>query len=386
MGAPEGGDADDKLPLVARRGQHYHAISIVKEYHTVDLLPDRTTDAFATWLVGHPGVEVVSRDRSGEYAEAVRQGAPRAVQVADRFHLLRNLRDVALRVFKRHAQRIGQLVAPGTSQATLTRLRLDRETSRERTREEMHERFIAIHRLAAQGMNRSAIARHLGVHRHTVQKYLASDRPLDRRHCSRKTSMLTPYEAYILAQWRAGRHNAMQLWREIVARGYAGSYRNVSRLTGDLRKQERGGGLTPPAPVGLTPAQAAGILLIRPENRTAAEQETLAQLPALHPEITAVVTGWESFACLLRDRHDPHPEYRLERWLAEAGGAKVPELKSFATKLRQDLAAVTGALTSPHSQGQTEGRVNQLKRVKRSMYGRAKFALLRQRVLYTSTF
>ncbi len=369
-----------------RRGCTYGSILVDLERHCpVDLLPDRTTDAFASWLTGHPGVAVVSRDRSGEYAEAVRQAAPHAVQVADRFHLLRNLRDVALRVFKRHAREIGHLIAPGASQAALTRLRLDRQASRERTRTEMHARFEAIHRLAAQGMNRSAIARHLGLHRHTVQKYLASEQPLERRPFTRKASMLAPYERYLLTQWQAGRCNAMQLWLEIVAQGYAGSYRNVSRLTGYLRRCERGDGPAPPIPPGLTPAQAAGILLARPDHRSTAEQMALAQLRDLHPELAAVVEMWESFACLLRDRDDPHAANRLEEWLTEAARSGVPELRAFGTKLRQDLAAVTAALTSPYSQGQTEGRITQLKLIKRSMYGRAKFDLLRQRVLYASS-
>jgi len=153
----------------------------------------------------------------------------------------------------------------------------------------------------------------------------------------------------------------MQLWREIVAQGYAGSYRNVSRLTGYLRRHEATEDATFPLPDGLTPAQAAGILLTRPGKRIAA---------------------WESFASLLRDRDNPYPAERLERWLVEAAGAHVPELKAFAAKLRQDLAAVIAALTSPCSQGQTEGRITHLKLIKRSMYGRAKFDLLRQRALY----
>lgn len=308
----------------------------MERHYTVDLLPDRTTDGFANWLAEHPGVAVVSRDRSGEYAEAVRQAALDATQVADRFHLLRNLRDVALRVFKRHAREIKYVVAPSASQATSTRLRLDRQASRERTRTEMHARFEAIHRLAAQGMNRSAIARHLGLHRHTVQKYLASEQPLERRPFTRQASMLAPYERYILTQWQTGRRNATQLWREIVAQGYAGSYRNVSRLTGYLRKCERGDAPAPPIPPGLTPAQAAGILLARPEHRSTAEQMALTQVRGLHPELAAIAEAWEPVRRLLRDRDDPHATNRLEEWLAEAAQSGVAELKVFGTKLRQD--------------------------------------------------
>ncbi|MCA1670528.1 MAG: ISL3 family transposase [Thermomicrobia bacterium] len=384
------GFADRSTPRVLsvddfafRRGRIYGSILVDLERHrTVDLFPDRSADTFATWLVEHPGIEVISRDRSGEYADGARRGAPDAIQVADRFHLLRNLRDVTLRVFKRHTKCLARVAAPGASQQTLTRLRLDRASSKEQTRGQMRARFTAIHRLASIGMNRSAIARELGVHRHTVQKYLASSDPPERRHYTRTTSMLTPYEGYILTQWRGGCRNAMQLWREIVARGYAGSYRNVSRLTGYLRAQERTGCVAQPAPGGLTPTQAAGIMVIRPESRTDEEQATLAQLPTLHPEVAAVISRWESFAAMFRDRSGEHPGCQLEQWMTEAAGTNVPELTAFVTKLRQDASAVVAALTLPYSQGQTEGRVNRLKLIKRSMYGRAKFDLLRQRVLY----
>lgn len=150
----------------------------MERHCAVDLLPDRSTETFATWLAAHPSIEVVSRDRGGEYAEGARQGAPHAIHTAhrapaDRFHLLHNLRDVACRVFKRHAQRLAQVAAPGAAQQTLTRLRFDWKASNAPTRGEMHARFTTIYHLATIGMSRSAIARELGIHRHTVQKYLA---------------------------------------------------------------------------------------------------------------------------------------------------------------------------------------------------------------------
>ena len=211
---------------------------------------------------------------------------------------LRNYRDVALRVFKRHGREIDYLVAPGASRETLTRLRLDRQASRERTRTEMHERFGAIHQLASQGMNRSAIARYLGLHRHTVQKYLASEQPLERWHFCREVGRLTPYERYLLAHWRAGHRNAMQLWCEIVAQG-SGSYRNVSRLTGYLRKCERDDAPAPMMPTAIISTQSAGILLARPEHRPTAEQmgrsgRCAASLPS---SLRSSMRGSRSRAC-----------------------------------------------------------------------------------------
>jgi transposase len=331
-------------------------------------------------------VELSSRDRSSEYAAAARQAAPQACQVADRFHLLRNLREVALRVFRRHAKLVERVAAPGTAggaASSLTRLRLDREASREKTRTEMAARFRAIQQLAHDGMSPAAIARTLGLNWQTVHKYAAYARPPERRHTSRQPSVLTPYQGSLLGRWASGCRNARQLWRELVAEGYPGSYRHVARLTGYLRHQERMGAGLPTPPAGMTPAQATGLVVARPEKRTAGENKTLEHLGKLHPEIQTVLTLFASFAALVRERSPSGPaaKVKVDEWLVHARASQVPEIAAFALKLGQDLEAVLASLTLSYRQGQTEGQVNRLKLLKRSMYGRAKPDLLRQRML-----
>jgi transposase len=90
---------------------------------------------------------------------------------------------------------------------------------------------------------------------------------------------------------------------------------------------------------------------------------------------------------MIRDKEETSEERvrgRLEEWIGEAKASGVAELKAFAVKLFQDMEAVVAAMVMPYSQGQTEGRINKLKLVKRSMYGRGKFDLLRQRVLFAA--
>jgi hypothetical protein len=85
-----------------KKGQTYGTILVDLEQHRiVDLLADRSADTLATWLQAHPGVEIISRDRGGSYAEGARRGAPDAVQVADRWHLLANLREALERLLTR---------------------------------------------------------------------------------------------------------------------------------------------------------------------------------------------------------------------------------------------------------------------------------------------
>jgi transposase len=402
-----------------RRGQSYGSILVdLARHRVVDLLPDRQAATFAAWLGARPPPLVLSRDRGGEYARGARQGAPEAVQVADRFHLLRNVGEAAERVLRRHAAALRQVPAPpppdprappGTGAPRpappeagwpalwreLRREERDRRAARARTKQDRDARFAAIHGAAARGLNTSAIARAVGVHRHTVQQYLALPAAPARESPAGRPSILAPYAGYLLERWRQGERQALALWRELVARGYPGRYRQVARFVAALRRREEVGrpgrrgearAALPPAE-GLTPKRARGLLLARPAARTPEEQATVARLPALHPDLRTAVGLLDGFARLLRSTGGEAPAQRwaqLERWLAAAAASGLPEFAAFAAKARQDLWAVAAALILPYTQGQTEGQVNRLKALKRAMYGRAKFDLLRQRVLYAA--
>ncbi|HLI57315.1 MAG TPA: ISL3 family transposase [Actinomycetota bacterium] len=368
-----------------RKGRTYGTILVDLERHQViDLLPDRSAEGVAEWLMAQPGVEIVSRDRGGEYAEGAKRGAPGAVQVADRFHLLRNAGDVARRVLQRHAAVVQRVPAPGPSTYRLSRLRLDREATRERTAEAMRERWTQIHARAGEGLSKEAIAERLGLNRKTVYKYLALTAPPTRRHGWRQESALAPYEGYLLRRWAEGCRKARRLWREIQAQGYPGAYQNVVRITGYLRHQERQGKRAPPAPAGLTPRQAVGLVLLRGEDRSTEERQTVEQVRTLEPDIRQAVALLEGFAQLIRDSPHERPAERLDQWIGAVGASGLPEFEAFVIKLRQDLDAVLAGLRLPWSQGQTEGQITKLKLLKRSMYGRGSFDLLKQRVLYAS--
>jgi transposase len=371
-----------------RRGSGYGTVLVDLERHTlVDILPDRSADTFAHWLSEHPGVEVVSLDRGGEYAEAARRASPHAVQVADRFHLLKNLRDVVLRVFKQHTEVLDLVPTPAVHFQRLTNLRLDRKAAKERAREQAHKLFHSIHALSKEGMKNAQISRTLGIHRHTVEKYLAFKAPPQRHHFTKKVSAIAPYEDYILKRWKEGCRNAMQIHRQISEQGYPGAYQNVVRITRYLKEQELLGEPLPAASPGISAAQAAGILVKRPENRSEEERRTLRRLKTVHPVMEKCCSLFEEFAGMLRDkeqRSEEQAQSRLEEWTARAKASGITELKAFAVKLLQDAEAVVASMVLPYSQGQTEGRVNKLKFIKRSMYGRGKFDLLRQRVLYAS--
>jgi transposase len=195
--------------FAVRNGRTYGTILVDLERHrVVDLVPDRSAGAVAAWRREHPGVQIVSRDRGGESADGVKQGAPAAVQVADRFHLLRTAGDVARRVLPRHAAVAQRLPAPGAAAHGLSRLRLDRDASRAQTRATMRHhappcasglsRRMRWQPQAGGGRRREAIARRLGLNRKTVDQYLSLQAAPHRRHASRSVSALAPYEGYLL--------------------------------------------------------------------------------------------------------------------------------------------------------------------------------------------
>jgi len=405
-----------------RRRRRYGTILVDLERHQpVDLLPDRTAQTLASWLKAHPGIEIISRDRGGDYAAGAREGAPDALQVADRFHLIKNLSELVERVLRRHAPALQQFatVSPSANalaaQATVPP-RPEREVARAQVQAKIRHRYEAIHALAAQGLSGQAIADALGLNPQTVARNLRLPACPQRARHPRKTNILDPYEPYLRERSQQGYCNGLGLWREIVALGYPGTSRNVSRLLTYWRQQEQESQLTGPddaspmSPMqqtaaaasvdqadgqagdeaggmpwavasprrGLTPREAVGLLVRRCEDLTVEQQAARMAVRQLDPEIARADTLCTRFRQLFRD----HDVEGLASWLTEADQCGILEVASFAAKLRQDLAAVEAAVTSPWSQGQVEGQVNRLKLVKRSMYGRAKFDLLRQRVLY----
>jgi len=288
-------------------------------------------------------------------------------------------------VFRQHTEVLDLVPNPAVHLQRLTNLRLDREASKKRTREETHKLFDSIHALSKKGIKNAQIARELGIHRHTVEKYLAFETPPQRRHFTKKLSAIAPYEDYILGRWEQGCRNATQIHKEISEQGYPGAYQNVWRITRYLKERERLKQTIPGRPPGISANHAAGILVKRPENRSEEEIRTIRRLKKVHRITERCCTLFERFAGMLRDeeqRSEEQARMRLEAWAERAKASGITELKAFAVKLLQDADAVVSAMTLPYSQGQTEGRINKLKLVKRSMYGRGKFDLLRRRVLY----
>ncbi len=392
----------------AKRKRHtYGTILIDLEQHqVVDLLPDRTADTLAAWLQERPGVEIISRDRSRAYADGAARGAPDAVQVADRFHLIKNLGETVVEVLERHRADLREvrvsaetLVQPedGTRPvADLTRrtsaLPMSRPTWLQRRQQERRSHRVARYEqmiaLRERGLTIAAIVRELGVGERTILRWLAAGSFPERKLRRRPPSPFAPFAEYVTSRWADGCHNGMQLWREVCEQGYAGPRYRIWEVVQRLRQ-----GLTavaeleveqmeiPSRPLRpVSPRQVAGIFLRRATDRTAAEQQVLTQVIERCPDARAAYELTERFLALTRQRQAA----LLEAWLTDAAQSGLPEFQRLASGLLTDHAAVVAAASLPYSNGQTEGQVNKLKLMKRSMYGRANFDLLRLRLLHVA--
>jgi transposase len=395
-----------------RKSQTYGTILVDLEQHRpIDLLPDRTADTLAAWLRAHPGVEVISRDRSTEYMRGATVGAPDAIQVADRFHLLTNLREALERLLERNRARFrgivlparatnGELSIPPTAQRKPVRRSPTEEAVRQARRAYRQTRYAQIQTLRTHGVSIRSIAQRLQISRGTVYRYLRLDAQSVATRTHHVPSMLDPHLPYLYHRWQAGCHNGMQLWRELCARGYPGSRKMVAIW---VRHQRKTPALTTPrkylpceehatavhgtaadcqSMADRVPAsrQLVWFLLRDPRTLTLPEQATLRQLQQVCPAVATASPLVHEFLRLVRQRQLA----AFDAWRALVAKSNVPELQSFVAGLDRDDAAVRAALSMAWSNGQTEGQVNRLKTLKRQMYGRANFDLLRKRVLHAT--
>ena len=382
-----------------RKGCTYGTLLVdLERHHVVDMLEDRTADTLAKWLRHHPGVEWISRDRSTEYARGATEGAPTAAQIADRWHLLQNLRQALQRLLSRMQAQLLALPQPTmpieatNTPAPIRRRRRSRtrgeEVAQQASRARRYERYEAVRALHQQGVSIVQIGRQLQLSPTTVRKFVYADAFPERAPHRVRTGMLAPYEAYLSARLREGCRNASQLWREIQAQGFPGSPRHVIRWVHERRDvpdpntpkkhltspmTDHSSSLARSLP---SSRQLAWLLVLDGSHLDADQSATLARIRQA-PEVETAYHLAQRFQGMVCRRRAGE----LDEWLKACDESKLADLQTFAAGLRHDYAAVRAALAEPFSNGQLEGQINRLKMLKRQMYGRAHFDLLRRRVL-----
>ena len=385
-----------------RKGSNYGTIIVdLERREVVDVLVDRSAATTASWFKDHPDVEVVSRDRAGLYAEAAREGAPQARQVADRFHLLQNFRETIERQLGGYEAPIPEShVNPDDSQATsplpaqsdcasdaVTQTRLMRR-GRQAVRQQL---FDEIRALFEGGSSVGEIAHKLGLGRRRVERWVRRIDLPDRNTMASTPSTPAYFGVLLERRWAEGITKVRHLFAEIRHRGYTGSFSHLARFLAPWRSGEpslEGDEQEEPAPVRvrtldpmtgrvISPLTAAA-LCVKPRGQMTARQvANVDALKAASAEFTAIRRLAMRFRGLLRGG----TAEGLDAWLIDARASGIYAMQRFAKTICQDLEAVRNAMSEPWSNGQTEGQINRLKTLKRAMYGRAGVELLRARMM-----
>jgi len=393
-----------------KRGNGSGTIMVDLEHHKiVDILEGHSTELIARWLRQRPNLEVVARDRSNVCREGIDAGAPKARQVADRWHLLHNLTQVLENFLLTKRTELKQAAMPeeitpgvlGTSEPGKEDRVQSTEIPDKRPYESIegparqrHERLVEqwkeIRKLHLAGAKVKDISEWTGTSRSTVYRYREFAEPPPRPVHGRKKSVLDPWVPFLVARWNEGCHNAKRLYYEIRDQGYSHSIDIVTKLLSDFRyTEEQGKKLrVPRAPKakkgsiagGSPTARNVAALFMRREEKLDEEQKQyLDRLCASDGALDDARRLTREFSKMVRE----HEGKKLDGWLTEATSSEAEVMRKFAAGLKKDLLAVRAGLTESWSTGPVEGFIHKIKLIKRQGYGRANLDLLRARALAT---
>jgi len=348
-------DPDGRTPLVLgvddfalRKGHVYGTVLVdIETRRPVDMLPERSAESFRAWLDAHPGVEIICRDRGGCYAEGAAEGAPLAIQVADRWHLWHNLAEAVECAVARHRSCLQEpppQPSPGPEPPAPANPAAADGGLAERTR----ERHAEVHAALGRGLTITEISRALRLERKTVRRYAtaATARQLICGPRLSRPGLLGPHQAYLRQRWDEGVRSTGRLHEELRERGYRGSLRTLRRLTAQLR-QDTAVPAAPPAPAA---RKVASWILTPPGKLADADRAALGQITSRCEELAITRDLVRQFADMLCHQHGEH----LEAWAGHAETSPVSELRGFSKGLRKDWAASPPGSPRPTAPAQSK--------------------------------
>lgn len=380
-----------------RKGKTYATILVdLEKRRPIDLLPDAKADTVETWLKEHPGIEIISRDRDTAFAGGARRGAPEAIQVADRWHLLKNLGEALKKMLE-----INPTGLRDTARALLGLPTISSDEGVDYVQEEHAETLLKdttyalttksslrhqqVRELRAKGWSIKAIARHFKMHRQTVKKYISLDvlpKKSYSHHMNAKGALTQEQKSWISKRWSEDGLNANQIFKELKEQGYKGSasciYRFVAHFPGKSKISQ-----SPQRTIkrGIAPFSApkAMWLMVKSEEQLSEKkQKQLKMLLENHTQASKAYPLVQQFIAMVKNRKSEN----LDEWLKEAKECDIIQMQRFAQGLERDYQAVKAALSLEWSNGQVEGQITRLKFIKRQGYGRAKLDLLKKKVMY----
>lgn len=353
-----------------RKGDSYATVLVdLKARRPIDVLPRREAEPLAAWLAGHPEIEIVCRDRASAYAEGARTGAPQAIQVADGWHLWRNLAEAVEKTVGSHHSCIRSAFAtspsaePGTAHDNQRSFdppdgMRDCLGRPRRLVARTKERYVAVQERIAEGKSLRAISREMRLDHSTVRRFARAtsvDGLLVK--AANRQSILDGYKPHLHQRWNEGCHDIPRLHREVQELGFPGDIQTVRRY---LRQAKEGGfpAASRPAP---RPRRVARWFMTNPQRLSAGDAQELKEIRAVCLHLDAAATHVRDFAAMLHDRRSD----LLPDWIMRVLADDLPALHSLVTGLRRDQDAVVAGLSSSWSSGQVEGHVTRIKLLKR---------------------
>lgn len=370
-----------------KKGHRYGTVLVnLENRKIVDILYDREAATLEKWLKAHPGVTVISRDRYGKYIQGASNGAPDAIQVADRWHLLKNLSEATTKVMLREYSRLNKIFREEQTHAPLKEEAIvrDQHIPNSSDTEIRRQRFLELKELQAEGHSIKAMARHLKMHRQTIKKYMGMD-TLPRK-LYKNENIIESHFPYI--KERLAKEPGVYLktlWTELQEQGYKGAYSTFADALlyygiriGKKAKHKKG-----PMHHGsfFKPSKAAALFLMAEKKLTEVDRCFIKKICATSNQLSSTLSLIRSFRYLMRNKQG----IKLKKWIKLAQGAGIKEIASFATGLLTDYSSIENSISLQWSNGPVEGNVNKLKTIKRQMYGRASFELLKKRLLLVQT-
>jgi transposase len=351
------------------KGQRYGTILVdLETRRVVDLLPDRSASGTAAWLKAHPGAEIICRDRHGLYAQGARGGAPQARQVADRFHLLQNLRELLETEFSQQRGPTRRDRMPTTVPEQQPSPPVPSSN-----RSALEEQFSIVRQLHHRRVSVADIVRQTGLSRRRVDKWVRLETLPERNRMQLGPCSPGFYYRHLSQRWAENVTGIRQLLSEIQKLGFTGSR---SRLADYLSAWRSDVGNACPKTVNVI-SEMLPIDPVTGRRISSLTASVLCMKPFAEAHDLVL-----RFQTMLRYGHLHH----LSQWIAAAAKSEVYALQRFAKALKRDRDVIRNAIVEPWSSGQVEGQINRLKTIKRSMYGRGGIGLLRARLLPLSQF
>lgn len=394
----------------------------------IDMIPSREKDEVSEWLKEYPNLQVVSRDGSQTYRAAISAAHPEAMQVSDRFHILKNLTERATDYFQKLFQ--GRISIPVTSETQYYRTIMQTGTKSQRYQlvqelrasgrskrdisavtgvsadtvnyylsmdadnpesqsgrgrqhseavEKRRQRAARVRNLYEQGYSFRAISQETGFSYGTVKRYLDPNfNPVNAHYGNQREGKLEPYREKAFALRTNGRKYS-EIYEILKLEGYTGTQDAIRgfiskerRIRKDLQDEQAA------VPMEWVDKKWLTRLLYRlPDQIKGISREQLSAVFSKYPLAETIITLVTDFRYLLISRDLS----RLLNWIKQVSSLDISELDAFLAGLKQDFDAVCNAITTDFNNGLAEGSINKLKVIKRIMFGRCSFALLKSKTL-----